>query len=461
MRKLYTDDDQCRASGCASVNEQDINRSAFQKDYARLLHAPAFRRLQGKTQLFPGSDSDFFRNRLTHSLEVSQIASGIADVLNHREELNINTNLVQFAAISHDLGHPPFGHNGEYALEELMREHGGFEGNAQTLRILTSVEAKMIKTDSGLIDTYGLDLTYRTLASILKYDRVIPVKKEEGEKLAKGYYHTEQGIVDGIKHHVAPGYMGEFKTIECGIMDIADDIAYSTYDLEDSLHAGIITPLSLLTTLFDSTEVRRKVNEKTNKALRENGYAELASTELETILAEKLVAPPSEDEPTVTNNLIFDNAIKAVSIKIFDQNLATNAIARTMFTSERVGQLIQQVEYIPNKEYPALSKVRLSRDALLEVEIYKHLNYETVIRSPQLAVVQHRGKDIVKKIFKAIYRSDGELLSAPWKKKWFDSTTDTERHRVICDFVAGMTDRYAVEVYDALFGEGKSIYGPM
>lgn len=122
------------------------SRSPYRRDYARLIHSPSFRRLQGKTQLYPGHESDFFRNRLTHSLEVAQIAKGIALRLNFEEPFlqanPIDCDLVEFAALAHDLGHPPFGHNGERALDDCMKQWGGFEGNAQTLRILTVMEKK-------------------------------------------------------------------------------------------------------------------------------------------------------------------------------------------------------------------------------------------------------------------------------------------------------------------------------
>lgn len=122
-------------------------RSDFRRDYARLVHSPAFRRLDGKTQLFPGVESDFFRNRLTHSLEVAQIAKSIALKLNYESQFiadlgGIDTDLVEVAGLAHDLGHPPFGHNGELTLDQCMLAYGGFEGNAQTLRILSRLEKK-------------------------------------------------------------------------------------------------------------------------------------------------------------------------------------------------------------------------------------------------------------------------------------------------------------------------------
>jgi dGTPase len=186
-------------------------RTPWRRDYARLIHSAAFRRLQGKTQLFPGNESDFFRNRLTHSLEVAQIAKSIAIRINNTYDYfksdNINTDLVETAALGHDLGHPPFGHNGEEALDRCMRRDGGFEGNAQSLRILSKLEKRQTRTTSSEGDTpipvldgkdnrAGLNLTYRTLAAVLKYDNEIPTPRE---KVAKGYYYTERDLVQIIR----------------------------------------------------------------------------------------------------------------------------------------------------------------------------------------------------------------------------------------------------------------------
>lgn len=205
-RVLYRTDDSSREYGGSG---ETAYRSAYRRDYARLLHCPAFRRLQGKTQLFPGIESDFFRNRLTHSLEVAQIAKSIALRLNFENDFlhqyPIDLDLIETAALAHDLGHPPFGHNGEEALDACMRSVGGFEGNAQTLRILARLEKKEpevpigSKADEGV----GLDLTYRTLASVLKYDRCIPPRRGEGESLIKGYYRSEQKLVEATKRGCA------------------------------------------------------------------------------------------------------------------------------------------------------------------------------------------------------------------------------------------------------------------
>lgn len=460
-----------RPSGAGGARTDELGRSPFRKDYGRLLHAPAFRRLQGKTQLFPGLESDFFRNRLTHSLEVSQIARGIAGKLNQKEIPaafpggSIAEDLVEFAAIAHDLGHPPFGHNGEYALDEIMREHGGFEGNAQTLRILTAVERKLV---SNIDAQHGLDLTYRSLASVLKYDTPIKLGRDKDDRLRKGYYVSERKLVSEIKRRVAPNHPKnqKFKTIECAIMDIADDIAYSTYDLEDSLHANFLTPSALLEGLATS-DVHQAVVRKVNSALVEAGHDELdGGNEVFEEIAKAFNIQPSSLQigdmtPAQQALVLFTEA------GISDRAYCSDALLRTRFTSERVGRLISAVELIPNEPNPQLSGVRLRRPELLQVEIFKHLNYELVIRSPRLAVVEHRGKGVIFEIFGALEESKGALLPTDWRARYHEATgtgiisSASARKRVLCDYIACMTDRYAVEVHSRLFGEGSSIFKPL
>lgn len=262
MTRLYRNADADRVVGAPNDRATEPFRSPWRRDYARLIHSASFRRLQGKTQVFPGHEFDFFRNRLTHSLEVAQIAKSIAIRLNatssvfRQKSMKIEPEIVEFAGLAHDLGHPPFGHNGEEALDECMRDYGGFEGNAQSLRIVSRLEKKAYREDGeqfgkdGTDMRCGLDLTYRCLASLLKYDKPIPIRYKDRETtgVMKGYYLEDHDLVFGMKKKVL-GLVDEsieFKTIECSIMDIADDIAYSTYDLEDIFKAGFLTPLDLL-----------------------------------------------------------------------------------------------------------------------------------------------------------------------------------------------------------------------
>ncbi len=272
---LYKQNDKFRPYQ-ESTDKVKYNRPRFWRDYQRIISSPAFRRLSGKTQLYPGHESDFFRNRLTHSLEVAHIGKSIAlninqdlkkhyrkvgiDISTQDDNFFINTDLVQAACIAHDIGHPPFGHQGEEALNSKMKSFGGFEGNAQTLRILSKLEKKTIgkEVESGEYhgltkncedNRFGLNLTYRTYASILKYDNLIESQLENSQVI-KGFYREEEDLVTAIKKQVLgkpnPPKNWKFKTIECSIMDIADDIAYSTYDFEDALKGGFVTPLDYI-----------------------------------------------------------------------------------------------------------------------------------------------------------------------------------------------------------------------
>jgi dGTPase len=176
--------------------------------------------------------------------------------------MKIDADIVETVSLAHNLGHPPFGHNGEEALDDCMANFGGFEGNAQTLRILARLEKRQtLTTDpsgmevvrAGHDNRVGLNLTYRTLAGVLKYDRRIPElhkDRHSRQGITKGYYFTESELVQNIKANVGfdqhNRHLPDFKTIECSIMDIADDIAYSTYDLDDSFKAGFLNPVSML-----------------------------------------------------------------------------------------------------------------------------------------------------------------------------------------------------------------------
>ena len=422
--------------------------------------------MQGKTQLFPGIESDFFRNRLTHSLEVAQIAKSIALRLNSEDgflqRFPIDLDLIETAALAHDLGHPPFGHNGEEALDACMRSMGGFEGNAQTLRILARLEKKEpnVPIRSRADDGVGLNLTYRTLASVLKYDRCIPLDRES-DTLVKGYYCSERKLVESIKKAVlgagSPS-AGEFKTIECGIMDLADDIAYSTYDLEDAFKAGFVTPIQLVAAASDETIVASLVHKTGQRqheilghimALFKNRIADLESLELG-------AANLGADNPQTF-------VLLAVEMDRASENLTRNGAFRTNFTSELVNEYVENVSVEIDAESPPLSKVSLRSDLEDRVAILKHLTYEMVIQSPSLKTVKYRGKDIVTSIFDALDADGGELLlPEDFRQRAGDAYHETVRRRVICDFIAGMTDRYAVEFYGRLKSDSpQTVFKPL
>ncbi len=255
-------------------NEQKMrrndHRSAYQRDRARILHSAAFRRLQAKTQVHGAGHHDFYRTRLTHSLEASQIGTGIVAQLKIKQpifrDLLSSTSLMESLCLAHDIGHPPFGHGGEIALNYMMREHGGFEGNAQTFRIVTLLEP--------YTEHFGMNLSRRTLLGLLKYPALISNTRATDQPAdvsnfrhlkakdwhpAKGVYNDDTNTFNWALDLLSPHDIAlfsqmrhqrtsptehlktRFKTLDCSIMELADDIAYGVHDLEDAIVMGIVT----------------------------------------------------------------------------------------------------------------------------------------------------------------------------------------------------------------------------
>ncbi|MFD1254928.1 Deoxyguanosinetriphosphate triphosphohydrolase [Devosia equisanguinis] len=457
-------------------------RAEVRRDYARLIHSPAFRRLQGKTQLFPGQESDFFRNRLTHSMEVAQIAKSIAIRLNGLEagltSTPIDTDLVEFAGLAHDIGHPPFGHNGEHALDQLMLDNGGFEGNAQTLRLLSRIEKKVTEdfpfhsNAPVALDLLarkdlrrGLNLTARSLASILKYDEIIPSSAKARDaagtqsKAHKGYYELEADIVSSIKSKVGVAGDQKFKTVECQIMDVADDIAYSTYDLEDSFKADFSSPLMMIAM---SDDFKRRLCKKVSKNIEEN-YKDHPPSErqfdvehINNILAEIFSGILSE-RPDVSGRfsrpVTLEEAAFILSSSTHDasKELCRNGYIRTAFTSYLVGDAIRSVEFFYDANNPALSKVKLSLARFKVVETLKHFSFQLLIESPRLKLAEKRGTEIINKVFKTL-NDDHALLPEDWRALCSSNQDSHFQQRTICDYIAGMTDQYCVELHSRITG---------
>lgn len=448
---LYSDNDWKR-----EVDEggsSDPWRLPVGRDYGRIIHSASFRRLQGKTQVFPGHESDFFRNRLTHSLEVAQIASGIAERLNHVVpyfgDFPLDLRLCEAAALLHDIGHPPFGHNGERALDDQMREAGGFEGNAQTLRIISRLEKKVRRRTAKGDDRAGLNLTFRLMAAVLKYDRVIPARRTKASKLVKGYYESEADVVRNIKLHTA-GRFGrrKFKTIECWIMDLADDIAYSTYDLEDSMKAGFLSPASILASKDDLlSKVADKTSEEIGRAIAPDDVLDIFSDIFAAINA----------DGTENSLLAFVETFRA------SQALSESGYFRTKLSSQLVHEAINSVEVKLDPHCPMLSEAYLNDKARLKVEVLKQYTFESMIYSSRVKLPEFRGYEVVKSIFEALASKRGYLMMPDdVRENHASASSRPEQLRIICDFVAGMTDRYATEFYDRLHSNaGHSMFKPV
>lgn len=444
------------------------------QNYARVLHSPAFRRLQNKTQLFPGYESDFFRNRLTHSLEVAQIAKTIAHKLKKEyPELDLELDVCEIAGLMHDLGHPPFGHNGEMALDECMSQDGGFEGNAQTLRIITRLEKKEcvepMFDEKGNDRRVGLNLTARVIASALKYDREIPLSRE-GSELIKGYYLSEKEIVDTIKLRlVGSSNIEEFKTIECAIMDLADDIAYSTYDVEDAFKAGFLTPYEIMA--VDDTileKIAEKLLEKdeikiTVSECRAILWGLFADSWQRSIRDQRQPDIDTDTEEADTEEYEAKTLANFLSSYRDSKNIALDGYMRAELTSRLVSTFVKGIKVELNREYPILSKVYFDEETKRRVSILKHFGYVALINSSRLKVAENRGKEIVKMIFNKLNAPDGDLLlPEDFQRIYSNLKNITHRKRIICDFIAGMTDRYALEFYGRLFSENpQTIFKPL
>jgi len=409
---------------------------------------------------------------------VAQIAKSITKRLNFVYKLNIDEDLVSFAALTHDIGHPPFGHQGEEALDECMKFDGGFEGNAQTLRIISKIEKKLYNSEftSGIDDKgedirVGLNLTYRTIASILKYDNVIPKEKEsrikyhddrnEDLKPVKGFYSSEHDLIKKVKDAlVGNSDFQKFKTVECTIMDVADDIAYSNYDLEDSFKAGFLSPIDLL---YPDENLLQRVVESVNSRIDSTLDADEVQETLISIYGHILESTPEIEGIEISkenrDEMIYfhvGNAYKASKL------IASNGALRTQLTSKLVGKFIRGVEMEVNKDRPILSKAYLKEDILKEVEILKTLTFESQILSPKLKIAELRGKEIVTKIFKTINEKNNYYLLPKDYQEIYLRSKESQKKRIICDFIAGMTNKYAIEFYGRLTSENpETIFKPL
>lgn len=416
-------------------------------------------------------------------MEVAQIARSIAAMLNNTiPELAqdpIDLDIVEFAGLAHDLGHPPFGHQGEAMLDYLMLQHGGYEGNAQTLRILTELEKKGFEKPGVTYKMYdpdivGLNLTARTLASILKYDEMIPHKRpvtKESHPL-KAYYGFDENLVKWIKLSVVgKGYRGKFKTVECQIMDLADDIAYSTYDLEDGLKAGFYTLFDVLyapNTLREKIAKRLHGKKTTSKHINEVG-------ETLQYMFYHFVQPPPELKEVATEYLKKKDEDPFQHIDLLgllgtnsqhelSQQYSKEGYARSFMTATLVDDFINGIEFKYNSKHPALSKVSFKKETYMQVEVLKKFTFMSQIESVKMKVSEIRGQEIVNTIFETIAENHGSLLPEDFKYKYDQvaSHDETGRLRVICDFIAGMTDRYAIEFYARLKSENaETIFKPL
>lgn len=393
-------------------------RDPFEIDRARIVHSSAFRRLQGKTQIFGVGEGDFFRTRLTHSMEVAQIGKGLALFLNRQPIMGgrgLSTELLEAACLAHDLGHPPFGHNGEAALQACMHAHGGFEGNAQNLRILTRLEAKR--------EGHGLDLTRATLESVLKYLEPYSVRKARRggapEAVEKCFYDDDAEVVRWIRQDADH----QLRSLESEVMEWADDIAYSVHDLEDGLHAGLIHLEQ-----FDNAGTLDRIAAYASK----KGGVAIAPAEVSELMQRLL--PPLR-------------APRASKVKELRKTLTSSLINRFI-----VGTQVVERPAGAGYELQLVVPEELRREAAILMGV----EFVLMIRNPRVTTLEYKGKQVVTRLFEAHAQPDvGDMLPEDVREAWEPVREDEgARLRVVCDYIAAMTDAHALKLYRRLFEPG-------
>ncbi len=389
-------------------------RSPFQIDRDRIIHAHAFRKLQSKTQVFLSGEYDFYRTRLTHSMEVAQIGRSICHFLRSRgdplkDDFYIDSDLVEACSLSHDMGHPPFGHSGERTLQELMKRRGGFEGNAQTLHLLCET---MYQNETGV---KGMQPTRALLDGVLKYKKIYT--EFATPPLNHFIYDSQVPVRDWVfGGEKIPGALmrgealNDFKSVECQIMDWADDAAYSLNDIVDGVRAGFLT-------------VERVEHWADGEAI---GAAEQRHLD------------------TLFDALKRDRLENTFSQKIGAFIQACRLKSRDCFMSEKTNRYAYDLIVDPA--------------ALAEAAFFKKMANDIIFESPQLEQLEYKARTILNALYNAIWENYAErnervirILPANVSRLIEAEKTQDGKARRICDFLAGQTDGMVVRTYRRLF----------
>ena len=397
---------------------EDEYRNAFQIERDRIIFSYPFRRLQSKTQVFQSGEYDFYRTRLTHSIEVAKIGRSICEFLRlHSEHLSdnfhIDADLTEAVGLAHDLGHPPFGHIGERKLNALMTRHGGFEGNAQTLRILT----ELIYERPGR--TKGIGPTRALLDGVMKYKALHREwLAEQDAPPERHFIYNEQEpwreiVVGESRPHNAPCPPDAFnalKSIECQIMDWADDTAYSLHDIVDGIHARYIHVGSLS-------------EWAANQALDDSAAAQV------------------------------DHLCKVIRENRYEP-----------YFGARIGRFVHACSLAPRQGYLAEQTHRhafdlvVNPDVKAESTLYKRMALDLIFKSTQLQQIEFKGGYILERLFTALLQhcihpsGKGLKLLPPQVRDLIAAeTSPAVRQRRLCDYLAGLTDGQAVRTYKRLY----------
>jgi len=379
-----------RSRGRLFAEPPSRTRSPFRRDCDRVIHSTAFRRLKYKTQVFVFHEGDHYRTRLTHSLEVAQIARALA------RQLGLDEDLTETLALAHDLGHPPFGHAGERALDACLQAHGGFDHNAQSLRVVTSLEHRYPGFD-------GLNLTWESLEGIVKHNG--PLTERSGTAVGRYRGH---GIPSGISEYTGTYdlELWSFASLEAQVAAIADDIAYDAHDIDDGLRAGLFG--------IDDLKVMP--------------------------LTAEMIADIARHYPGL------DDVRRGAELV---RELISYLIGAVVLEAGRRLELAQPKSVDDVRNHGEVLIAFPAAAAQAEAEIKAFLK-QRMYRHPRVMRVMGEAEQILFELF-ARYQTKPADLPAEWLPHGGESETETERARRIGNFIAGMTDRFALTEHQRLF----------
>ena len=388
-RSVYACDPE-RSRGRLFAEPPSKTRSPFRRDCDRVIHSTAFRRLKHKTQVFVFHEGDHYRTRLTHSLEVAQIARALA------RQLGLDEDLTEALALAHDLGHPPFGHAGERALDVCMQAHGGFDHNAQTLRVVTSLEHRYPEFD-------GLNLTWETLEGIVKHNG--PLAERSGAAVGR---YRDHGIPSGISDYIRTYdlELWSFASLEAQVAAIADDIAYDAHDIDDGLRAGLFT--------VDDLKIMPLTADMIADIARH--YPDLDDDRRGAELVRELIA-------YLIGAVVLESSGRLQAAKPNSVDDVRNHGEVLIAFSAGAAQAEAEIK------------------SFLKLRMYRH---------PRVMHVMGDAEQILFDLFARYQKVPGDL-PPEWLPPGADAETETERARRIGNFIAGMTDRFALTEHQRLF----------
>ncbi len=374
-------EDPAKSRGRRFKEEESRTRTPFARDRDRIIHTSAFRRLKEKTQVFVAHEGDNFRTRLTHSLEVAQVARSLATAL------GLDSDLAETIALGHDIGHPPFGHAGEDELQDKMKPYGGFDHNVQTFRVVTELEHRYP-------DFLGLNLTWETLEGIIKHNGPVTEKLGKPSWKAISKYDNEYNLG-----------LGTWASAEAQVAALADDIAYNNHDVDDGVEAG----------LFSLDEL------------------------LDVPLIGPILFAVKSERPDLDARLTRLEAVRRMIGAMVDDVMG-ETLQRAAATGVQSADAVRALDHALVAFSPDMAEDLARLRQFLHARMYRHWRVNRT---------RSQARRILAEMF-SLFLAEPDVLPSVWFEK-SQNRDEAGRARVVCDYIAGMTDRFAIEEHRKLF----------